>query len=62
MKEWLNKNVRFKTFWMGVFVILMGLGILARSEEGSYEYGLELIIAGLMAIFVRDGIRKGPSK
>ena len=48
-----------KTLWGGVASILIGI---ALSIQGNVPVGLQLVSAGLLAIFVRDAIAKNPQE
>lgn len=48
-------TVRSKTFWSGVIGIVAGVGLIA---QGMTKEGIEAIVAGVVAIFLRDGIEK----
>ncbi len=44
-----------KTFWGGLAAIATGIGLICT---GDAPQGVNAIVNGLIAIFVRDGIRK----
>lgn len=52
MKELLKS----KTFWTGVASILSGVAMVLSDKQ---EAGIQLILTGLTAIFLRNGINKG---
>jgi hypothetical protein len=47
--------LKTKTFWGGLAAIATGVGLIAT---GDTPQGVNAIVNGLIAIFVRDGIRK----
>ncbi len=47
--------LKTKTFWGGLAAIATGIGLIAT---GDMPQGVNAIVNGLIAIFVRDGIRK----
>ncbi|HNY27853.1 MAG TPA: hypothetical protein PLA90_11700 [Candidatus Sumerlaeota bacterium] len=47
--------LKTKTFWGGLAAIATGIGLIAT---GDTPQGVNAIVTGLIAIFVRDGIRK----
>jgi hypothetical protein len=47
--------IRTKTFWGGLAAIVTGVGLILGGE---LPQGLNAIATGLMAILVRDGVRK----
>lgn len=51
----MRKMIKSKTFWGGLATILTGCGLIAAGEVPA---GINAIAAGLLAIFIRDGIRK----
>jgi len=44
-----------KSFWAGVGSIASGIGVI---YAGSVPEGIQLIVAGITAIFLRDAIAK----
>jgi hypothetical protein len=44
-----------KTFWAGLASIMTGIGLIVNGELAT---GLELVAGGIVAITLRDGIRK----
>ncbi|MBN1867721.1 hypothetical protein JW916_10550 [Candidatus Sumerlaeota bacterium] len=48
-----------KTFWGGIGAVATGIGLILA---GSVPEGVNAIATGLLAIFVRDGIRKVESE
>jgi len=46
--------LKTKTFWGGVAGIITGIGLIAT---GDIPEGVNAVITGVMAIFIRDGIR-----
>lgn len=56
-KNMFSRLLKTKTFWTAVGSIASG-AILCAAQD--YAQGVPLIIAGLMAIFVRDAIAKLP--
>ncbi len=44
-----------KTFWGGLAAVLTGVGLVVA---GDVPQGINAIATGLLAIFVRDGLRK----
>lgn len=51
----LNELLRTKTFWGGIAAVATGVGM---TLAGDLPQGVNAIVSGLLAIFVRDGIRK----
>lgn len=47
--------LRSKTVWGGVVAVVTGVGLLIAGEIPN---GINAIYTGLLAIFIRDGIRK----
>lgn len=47
--------LKTKTFWGGIAAIATGIGLIAA---GDTPQGVNAVVNGLIAIFVRDGIRK----
>jgi hypothetical protein len=47
--------LKTKTFWGGIAAIATGIGLIAT---GDIPQGVNAVVNGLIAIFVRDGIRK----
>ena len=54
MKIW-----KTKTFWGGVAAIATGVGIIV---SGDIPTGISTIATGVVAIFLRDGIKKIDNK
>jgi hypothetical protein len=50
-----KKLVQTKTFWGGLATVLTGVGLVVA---GDVPQGINAIATGLLAIFVRDGVRK----
>lgn len=50
-----NVTFKSKTFWAGVAMIATGIGLWVN---GNPEQGIQTIIGGITAIFIRDGISK----
>lgn len=50
--------LRTKTFWGGLAAIATGAGLIAA---GNVAQGVNAIVTGLLAIFIRDGIRTLPT-
>ncbi|HUU45862.1 MAG TPA: hypothetical protein VM118_09025 [Acidobacteriota bacterium] len=48
--------IKTKTFWGGLAAIATGVGLLF---VGNIPEGIQTIAGGVLAIFIRDGIRKG---
>ena len=46
-----------KTFWGGLAAIATGAGLIAT---GNVPQGINAIVSGLLAVFIRDGIRTLP--
>lgn len=44
-----------KTFWGGLASTLTGVGLILT---GDVPQGMNLILTGIMSVFIRDGIRK----
>ena len=51
----MKKLLKTKTFWGGLAAIATGCGLVLA---GDVPQGVNAIVSGLLAIFVRDGIRK----
>lgn len=49
------RTVRTKTFWGGVAAIATGIGLMV---SGAIPEGINAIMAGVLAIFIRDGVAK----
>ena len=47
--------IRSKTFWGGIAAVATGVGLVI---SGNIPEGLNTIASGLLAIFLRDGIRR----
>ena len=45
--------IRSKTFWTGLAAVATGIGLIVAGDVGA---GVQTIIAGLTAIFLRDAI------
>ena len=52
-----KKLYRTKTFWGGLAAIVTGAGLIAT---GNIPQGVNAIVTGLLAVFLRDGIRSLP--
>ena len=50
-----NHLLKTKTFWGGLAAVLTGVGLVVA---GDVPQGINAIATGLLAIFVRDGLRK----
>ncbi|NQU43918.1 hypothetical protein HQ520_11585 [bacterium] len=51
----MNALMKTKTFWGGLAAIATGVGLII---SGDVPQGLNALVTGLLAIFVRDGVRK----
>ena len=51
----MNDLLKTKTFWGGLAAVMTGVGLIV---VGDVPGGINAIAAGLLAVFVRDGIRK----
>jgi hypothetical protein len=47
--------LKTKTFWGGIAAIVTGVGLI---YTGNVPEGINAVATGLLAIFVRDGVRK----
>jgi len=47
--------LKTKTFWGGLAAIATGIGLVFT---GNVPEGVNAIVTGLLAIFIRDGVRK----
>ena len=47
--------LRTKTFWGGVVSVVSGIGLIVQGETSE---GVQLIAGGVLAIFIRDAVRK----
>ena len=51
----MSQLLQTKTFWGGIAAILTGISL---TLAGNVPEGVNAIVSGLLAILVRDGIRK----
>ena len=55
----MKQTIRTKTFWTALAAIATGVGLICAGDKPE---GVNLIAGGLMAIFLRDGIKKAEQK
>lgn len=55
----MKELIKSKTFWTGVASVLSGVAMFLGDNK---DAGLQLIVTGLVAIFIRDGINKNSNK
>lgn len=51
------KLIKSKTFWTAIAAIATGVGFIVG---GNIDTGIELVAGGLIAIFMRNKLEKGP--
>jgi hypothetical protein len=47
--------LKSKTFWAGLVSVVSGIGLVVQGEMAD---GAQLIVTGLLAIFLKDAINK----
>ena len=50
-----RRTLRSRSFWTGAAMIITGIGLALTGEPGN---GIQTIAGGLVAIFVRDALRR----